>query len=130
MSVTPKVAALVAAEESQVDPDANLTSKLKQLVRDEPFQTLRVEESTYSDKDRAAAMGNDARAMAILKGDVDTSESELVAQLTTDLGSNYVVTALPGLEAGRQHALYARKLFFDTADSKRFLCLLLVLPYE
>ena len=132
MSITPKVAALVASRTPQAELDANLTGKLKQLVRDEAFRTLEVEESVYSDKDRKATSGNDARAMAILKGGVDTSESKLTARLNSDLGSDYTVTALPGLATGRKHALYARKMFFDddATERKRYLCLLLVLPYD
>lgn len=129
-SITPMVSALVAAHEPGPEPDTNLTSKLKQLVRDESFQMLRVEESSYSEQDRTALSGNDARAMAILKGNGDTSESDLITRLTSDLGPAYSVTPLPGLAPGRKHALYARKLFFDATDKKRFLCLLVVLPYN
>jgi hypothetical protein len=99
-------------------------------MKDPQFRSLRVEESKYSEKDLTAKKDNDARPMAILVGDESTDATILQGLLKEKLGSRFSVSVLPGLDPAMNHAIYARKLFFDESKPDRFLCLLLVMPYE
>jgi serine/threonine protein kinase len=130
LDVTPQVSILVSSTQPQMSGESPLSSVLGEIMKDPQFRNLRVEESKYSEKDLTAESGNDARAMAILVGDESTDANILQERLKEKLGSRFSVSVLPGLDASKSHAIYARKLFFDESHPDRFLCLLLVMPYE
>lgn len=130
LDVTPQVSILVTGTQLQGASESPLTSVLGEIMKDEQFRNLRVEESKYSEKDLTAETGNDARPMSILVGDETTDADILQERLKEKLGSGFSVSVLPGLDTSKNHAIYARKLFFDESHPDRFLCLLLVMPYE
>jgi serine/threonine protein kinase len=130
LDVTPQVSILVSGTQSQTTGKSSLRGVLGDIMKDPQFRSLRVEESKYSEKDRTAKEGNDARPMAILVGDAATGANVLEMRLKEKLGPQFTTSILPGLDSSRSHAIYARKLFFDESKPERFLCLLLVMPYE
>ncbi len=130
LDVIPQVSILVSSTQPQASGESPLSSVLGKIMKDPQFRSLRVEESKYSEKDLTAKKGNDARPMAILVGDESTDANILLGRLKEMLGSRFSVSVLPGLNPAMNHAIYARKLFFDESKPDRFLCLLLVMPYE
>jgi len=130
LDVTPQVSILVTGSRPQREGESPLSGVLGEIMKDPQFKNLRVEESKYSEKDLTAEIGNDARPMAILVGDETTDADVLQERLNEKLGSRFSVSVLPGLDQTKNHAIYARKLFFDESHPDRFLCLLLVMPYE
>jgi hypothetical protein len=68
--------------------------------------------------------------MAILVGDETTDAAILEKRLGDELGPQFKTSILPALDPAKSHATYARKIFFDDSKPDRFLCLLLVMPYE
>lgn len=130
LEVQPNVAVMVSSRRPDREAETPLSSMLGDILKHPEFQSLRVEESKYSEKDRTAETGNDARPMAVLVGDETTDAESLTEQLKEKLGPGYTISVLPSLAAEKNHAIYARKLFFDESHPDRFLCLLLVMPYE
>ena len=130
LDVASQVSILVSSTEPQTTGKSSLSGVLGEIMKDQQFRSLRVEECKYSEKDRTAEEGNDARPMAILVGDEATDTNVLARRLKEKLGPQFTTSILPGLGSSRSHAIYARKLFFDESKPERFLCLLLVMPYE
>lgn len=130
LKLRPNTSILISGRRSESDETTSLSTILDKVMKDPQFEGLRVKKSKYSEKDRAATVDNDARPMAILVGDDATDAEALSEQLREQFGSQFSISILPHLSPTQNHAIYARKLFFDESKPERFLCLLLVMPYE
>ncbi len=67
--------------------------------------------------------------MAIVTG-MEAYELDIIQQqLKTQFGEKVLAQKLPPKYLNTDQAVYCRKIHFDRRDSKRFLVLVLVLPY-